>query len=200
VAGAIHSGFAMVMSLAIPARAYYNLRDFITMRHLQNMAKLMIGTSWIVAYGYIMEIFMAWYSGSTPEMYTVLNRMSGPYAPLYWALWITNILSAQLFWFKSLRSSIPVLFVISIVINIGMWLERFVIVITSLHRDFLPSSWGMYYPTIWDWATFLGTIGFFLTLMILFMRVLPAIAMFEMRLMVPPAASEERAPAEEVRR
>jgi molybdopterin-containing oxidoreductase family membrane subunit len=190
VAGAIHSGFAMVMSLAIPARAYYKLKDFITMRHLEAMAKLMIGTSWIVAYGYIMEIFMAYYSGSPAEIYMVQNRMTGPYAPLYWALWLTNIVSAQLFWIKGVRRNTILLFILSIVINIGMWLERFVIVVTSLHRDFLPSSWDMYYPTIWDIATYLGTIGFFLTLMFLFMRVLPAIAIFEMKALVPPPPPE----------
>jgi hypothetical protein len=172
------------------------------MRHLQNMAKLMIATSWIVGYGYIMEIFMSWYSGYGPEYYMTKNRMTGPYAPLYWALWVTNILSAQAFWFRRVRTSLPMLFIISIVINIGMWLERFVIVITSLHRDFLPSSWGMFYPTIWDWATYAGTIGLFLTLMLLFLRFLPAIAMFEMREMVPPPADRpqpERTPVPEVR-
>ena len=194
VAGAIHSGFAMVLTLAIPARAYYGLRDFITMRHLHNMAKVMIATSWIVAYGYIMEIFMAWYSAAPPEVYLVTNRMTGPYAPLYWALWITNIVSAQFLWSKSIRSNTLWLFIISLVINLGMWLERFVIVVTSLHRDFLPSSWGMYYPTVWDWATFAGTIGLFLTLMFLFMRVLPAIAMAEIRMMVPPPADTPRTP------
>ncbi|MBI3280058.1 MAG: polysulfide reductase NrfD [Acidobacteria bacterium] len=188
VAGAIHSGFAMVMSLAVPARAYYGLRDFITMRHLQNMAKLMIATSWIVAYGYIMEIFMAWYSGGQAEWFMVVNRMTGPYAPLYWLLWLTNIFSAQLFWFKGIRTNTIALFVLSIIINVGMWLERVVIVITSLHRDFLPSSWAMFYPTFWDWATYLGTIGLFLTLMFLFMRVLPAISMTEMKALVPPPA------------
>jgi len=186
VAGAIHSGFAMVMTLAIPARTAYNLKDFITMRHLQNMAKLMVATGWIVAYGYIMEIFMAWYSGSITEWYMVLNRMAGPYAPLYWALWVTNIIAPQFFWLRRIRTSIVWLFILSIIINIGMWLERFVIVITSLHRDFVPSSWGMYYPTIWDILTYLGTIGFFLTLMFLFMRFLPSIAIFEIRSMVPP--------------
>ena len=186
VAGAIHSGFAMVMTLAIPVRAAYGLKDFITMRHLQNMAKLMIATSWIVGYGYIMEIFMAWYSGSAPEWYMVYNRMVGPYAPFYWALWMTNILSAQLFWFRSVRTNIFLLFILSLIINIGMWLERFVIVVVSLHRDFLPSSWGMFYPTFWDVATYAGTIGLFLTLMFLFMRFLPAIAIFELQTMVPP--------------
>jgi molybdopterin-containing oxidoreductase family membrane subunit len=191
VAGAIHSGFAMVMSLAVPARAYYNLRDFITMRHLQVMAKMMIATSWIVAYGYIMEIFMAWYSAAPPEQYMVLNRFGGPYAPLYWSLWITNIVAAQLFWIKGIRSNTIWLFVLSVVINVGMWLERFVIVITSLHRDFLPSSWEMYYPTAWDWAVYGGTIGLFLTLMFLFMRVLPAISISEMKALVPPPPGPE---------
>ena len=188
VAGAIHSGFAMVMTLAIPVRRFYGLKDFITMRHLQCMAKVMIATSWIVGYGYIMEIFIAWYSGSAPEYYMIENRLTGPYAPLYWSLWVTNILSAQLFWSKSIRSNTIWLFVLSMVINLGMWLERFVIVVTSLHRDFLPSSWDMFYPTFWDWATYLGTIGLFLTLMFLFMRVLPAIAIAEIKAMVPPRA------------
>jgi molybdopterin-containing oxidoreductase family membrane subunit len=127
------------------------------------------------------------------------NRFFGPYAPLYWLLWVTNIVAAQFFWFRGIRTSIPWLFALSLTINIGMWLERFVIIPVSLHRDFLPSSWGMYYPTEWDWATFFGTIGFFLTLMFLFMRFLPAIAIFEMRTMVPPPASRpspERVPEE----
>jgi molybdopterin-containing oxidoreductase family membrane subunit len=155
------------------------------------MAKLMIGTSWIVAYGYLMEIFMAWYSGSPPEMYMIHNRMSGPYSPLYWGLWLTNVVSAQLFWFKSIRTNTIALWAIAIVVNVGMWLERFVIVITSLHRDFLPSSWAMYYPTKWDWMTFFGTIAFFLTLMFLFMRVLPPIAIAELKVLVPPPPPEE---------
>jgi molybdopterin-containing oxidoreductase family membrane subunit len=197
VAGAIHSGFAMVMTLAIPTRAVYGLKDFITMRHLQNMAKLMIATSWIVAYGYIMELFMAWYSASAPERYMTLNRFTGPYAPLYWSLWLTNIVAAQFFWSKRIRNSTIALFILSIIINIGMWLERFVIVVVSLHRDYLPSSWDMYYPTKWDIATFAGTIGLFLTLMFLFLRVLPAIAIFEMKQLVPGPQGEPR--EEEVR-
>lgn len=192
VAGAIHSGFAMVMTLAIPVRRFYGLKDFITMRHLQCMAKLMIATSWIVGYGYIMEIFVAWYSAAPAEQYMMWNRFVGPYAPLYWTLWFTNILAAQFFWIKSVRSNTIWLFVLSITINIGMWLERFVIVVTSLHRDYLPSSWDMYYPTFWDWATYLGTIGLFLTLMFLFLRVLPAIAIFEMKMLVPPPAPQEK--------
>lgn len=194
VAGAIHSGFAMVLTLAIPARAYYRFKDFITTRHLEAMAKVMIATSWIVAYGYLMEIFMAWYSSSAPEAFMIANRMTGPYAPLYWSLWITNIVAPQLFWIRRFRTGALWLFAISIVVNIGMWLERFIIVVTSLHRDFLPSSWGMFYPTVWDIATFVGTLGLFLTLMMLFLRVLPAIAMFEMRHLVHPADKDRGQP------
>ena len=154
VAGAIYSGFAMVLTLAIPIRAVYGLQDFITMRHLENMAKVMLATGLIVAYGYIMEAFMSWYSGNTFERYMTLNRMLGPYAAAYWALILTNVIIPQSLWFKRVRTSVPMLFFVALVVNIGMWLERFVIVVTSLHRDFLPSSWGMYYPTVWDWATY----------------------------------------------
>ena len=190
VAGAIHSGFAMVLSLVVPVRRFYGLKDFITMRHLEAMAKLMIGTSWIVAYGYLMEQFMAWYSGSPAEMFMIHNRMFGPYGWAYWLLWTTNIIAPQLFWFKRIRTNTIALFIIAVIVNIGMWLERFVIVVTSLHREYLPSMWKMYYPTIWDWATFFGTIGLFLTLMFLFMRVLPAIAIAELKVLVPPPPPE----------
>ncbi|PYS45919.1 MAG: hydrogenase, partial [Acidobacteria bacterium] len=185
VAGAIYSGFAMVMTLAIPIRAAYGLEDFITMRHLQNMAKIMLATGMIVAYGYLMETFMAWYSGVNFEEYMIMNRMIGPYAAVYWALILTNILLPQALWFRRVRSSVPALFAVAMSVNIGMWLERFVIVVTSLHRDFLPSSWGMYYPTFWDWATFTGSIGLFLALLFLFIRFLPVISIFEMRQILP---------------
>ena len=185
VAGAIYSGFAMVMTLAIPIRAAYGLEDFITMRHLQNMAKIMLATGMIVAYGYLMETFMAWYSGVNFEEYMIMNRMIGPYAAVYWVLILTNILLPQALWFGRVRSSVPALFVVAMSVNIGMWLERFVIVVTSLHRDFLPSSWGMYYPTFWDWATFTGSIGLFLALLFLFIRFLPVISIFEMRQILP---------------
>jgi len=185
VAGAIFSGFAMVMTLAIPIRKVYGLEDFITMRHLDNMAKVMLATGLIVAYGYMTETFMAWYSGSGFEQYTILNRMKGPYAPYYWALILCNVVATQALWLRRVRSSVALLFVISIIVNIGMWLERFVIVVTSLHRDFMPSSWGMYYPTFWDWATYIGSIGLFLTLLFLFIRFLPMISIFEMRTLVP---------------
>jgi len=187
VAGAIYSGFAMVMTLAIPIRKLYGLQDFITMRHLQNMAKVMLATGLIVAYGYMMETFMAFYSGNQYEKFMMLNRFHGPYAPLYWSLILCNVVLPQLFWSPRVRNSVPMLFILSIIVNIGMWLERFVIVVTSLHRDFLPSSWGNYIPTRYDWSMYLGTIGLFLTLLFLFIRVLPMISIFEMRTLVPEA-------------
>jgi molybdopterin-containing oxidoreductase family membrane subunit len=185
VAGAIYAGFAMVLILAIPLRAIYGLEDFITTRHLRNMAKIMLATGLIVVYGYAMEAFMAWYSGNQYEWYMMTNRWTGPYAPAYWALLFCNFIVPQLLWIEKIQSNTIGLFAISIVVSIGMWLERFVIVVTSLHRDFLPSSWGMYYPTMWDWATYLGTIGLFFALIFLFVRVLPAISIFEMRTLVP---------------
>lgn len=185
VAGAIYAGFAMVLILAIPLRKIYGLEDFITMRHLRNMAKIMLATGLIVVYGYAMEAFMAWYSANPYEQYMIWNRMTGPYAPYYWTLIFCNLVVPQLLWFERFQNSVPWLFAISVVVSIGMWLERFVIVVTSLHRDFLPSSWGMYYPTVWDWATFIGTLGLFFTLILIFVRVLPAISIFEMRTLVP---------------
>jgi Ni/Fe-hydrogenase subunit HybB-like protein len=185
VAGAIFSGFAMVLTLAIPIRKAYGLEDFITLRHLDNMAKVMLATGLIVAYAYIMEIFYAWYSGNLYEMYMMRNRMMGPYGVSYWLLVLCNIMVPQLLWFRSIRRHTVALFVIAIVVNIGMWLERFVIIVTSLHRDFLPSSWGMYYPTGWDISMFIGTIGLFLALLFLFIRLLPIISIFEMRTLLP---------------
>ena len=191
VAGAIYAGFAMVILLAIPIRKIYRLEDFITMRHLDNMAKIMLATGMIVGYGYIMEAFFAWYSASQYEGYMIQNRMFGPYALYYWALIACNIVAPQVLWSKRARRSIPVLFIVSIIVSIGMWLERFVIVVTSLHRDFLPSSWGRYEGTIWDWATYLGTIGLFLALLFLFLRFLPMISIFEMRTLVPQAKTKK---------
>jgi Ni/Fe-hydrogenase subunit HybB-like protein len=194
VAGAIYSGFAMVLTLAIPIRAFYELEDFITTRHLQNMAKVMLVTGLIVAYGYLTEAFIAWYSADKFELFVPLNRATGPYWFTYWALILCNVLIPQALWFTRVRSNVFALFVIAIVVNCGMWLERFVIVVTSLHRDFLPSSWGMYSPTIWDWATFLGTIGLFVALLFLFLRFLPMISIFEMRTILPEAKLDEGAP------
>jgi len=191
VAGAIYSGFAMVMTLAIPLRKLYKLEDFITMRHLENMAKVMLATGLIVVYGYAMEAFFAWYSGNEYERYMMWNRMTGPYAWAYAMLLICNLATPQLLWIRKVRNWPLALFCISIVVNVGMWLERFVIVVTSLHRDYLPSSWDMYAPTFWDWSLYLGTMGLFLFLLLLFIRFLPMISIFEMRTMVP-ATDEER--------
>ena len=182
VAGAIYSGFAMVLTLAIPTRKWFHLEDLITMRHLDACAKLMLGTGLIVAYGYMMEAFMSWYSGNPHEMFMYLNRSAtGPYRFFFWMLILCNILIPQSLWSRRVRQNVTRLFMVSIVVNIGMWLERFIIVITSLARDFVPSSWGVYYPTQWDWAVLAGTLGFFLLLMTLFVRTLPSISIFEVR-------------------
>jgi len=141
-----------------------------------------------------MEAFMGWYSGNEFEQYVTANRMFGPYAPIYWMMLACNGLVPQLLWSKCVRTSVPALFVIALLVNVGMWSERFVIVVTSLHRDFMPSSWGMYYPTIWDWMTFVGTIGLFLCLLFLFVRFLPVISIYEMRTMLPEAHVKETTP------
>ena len=187
VAGAIYSGFAMVLMLAIPIRKIYGLEDFITDRHLQNSAKVMLATGLIVAYGYIIEMFLGWYSGNPYEGFLHWNRLHGPYWFFYDMLWVCNIFVPQVLWIRKLRTSPVALFCISLVILVGMWLERFVIVVLSLHRDFLNSSWGMYYPTRWDWMTYVGTIGMFLAAMFLFVRILPMISIFEMRILLPEA-------------
>jgi Ni/Fe-hydrogenase subunit HybB-like protein len=194
VAGALFSGFAMVLTLAIPIRAFYGLPDFITLRHLENMAKIMLATGLIVTYGYVMEAFMSWYAGNGFEQYMTANRMFGPYAPVYWTMMTCNCLVPNLLWIKRVRTSVPALFVIALLVNVGMWTERFVIVVTSLHRDFLPSSWGMFYPTMWDWMTFIGTIGLFLCLLFLFVRFLPMISIYEMRTLLPEAQVKEKTP------
>jgi Ni/Fe-hydrogenase subunit HybB-like protein len=189
VAGAIYSGFAMVLTLAIPLRAAYHLEDFITMRHLENMAMVMLSTGLIVAYGYVFEFFTAWYSDNASELFVSFNRAAGPYAYWYWTLIFCNIVAPQLLWFSRIRRNVFVLFVIALIVNVGMWLERFIIVVTSLHRDFLPSSWGMYSPTRWDWAIYIGTLGLFLALLFLFIRFLPMISIFEMRELVEETSS-----------
>jgi len=187
VAGAVFAGFAMVMTLAIPLRVLFGLQDFITLRHLQNMSKVMLATGMIVGYGYAIELFMAWYSGNGFEQFMMTNRITGPYRYSWFALILCNVLSIQALWFKSVRKNVLAMFIVAMFVNVGMWLERFVIIVTSLHRDFLPSSWGMYQGTIWDWATFVGTIGLFLSLMFLFIRFLPMISIFEMRMILPEA-------------
>ncbi|MEW6210967.1 MAG: NrfD/PsrC family molybdoenzyme membrane anchor subunit [Acidobacteriota bacterium] len=191
VAGAIYAGFAMVLMLAIPIRRWYGLEDFITMRHLKNMSKIMLASGLIVAYGYMMETFTAWYSGNQYEDYMIRNRFEGPYAFWYWTLIACNVLVPQLLWIKRVRNSIASIFTVSVVISIGMWLERFIIIPVSLHRDFLPGSWGMYTPTQWDWSLYIGTIGFFVMLLFLFVRFVPVISIFEMRTILPQAEVKE---------
>jgi Ni/Fe-hydrogenase subunit HybB-like protein len=187
VAGAVYAGFAMVLTLMLPMRRIYNLYDFITERHLDNMAKVTLVTGLIVFYGYIMEAFFGWFSANEMEWYMIHNRWTGPYAPLYWFLITCNGIVPQLLWIKKVRTTTVPLFVVCMFVNVGMWLERFIIIPTSLHRDFLPSSWDMYYPSRWDWMTFAGTIGLFLTLFYAFVRVLPMISIFEMRTLTPDA-------------
>jgi molybdopterin-containing oxidoreductase family membrane subunit len=191
VAGAIYSGFAMVLTLAIPIRHFYHLEDLVTDRHLDIMAKVMLGTGLIVAYGYLIEAFLAFYSGDQYEIYMMTNRFKGPYAPLYWMLISCNIIIPQLLWSKKVRRNVGLLFVLSLVVNTGMWLERFVIIVISLSRDYIPSSWGMYYPTKWDWATYVGTFGLFFTLFFLFIRVLPMISIVEVRALVHETNEEK---------
>ncbi len=181
VAGAVFAGFAMVLLFMIPIRKWYNLEDYVTIRHIDWMAKIMLTTGLIVFYGYILEMFYCWYSGNIYEIYLCINRLSGPYAPAYFALIFCNGIAPQILWSPKMRRNLPVVFTVCIIVSIGMWLERFVIIPVSLHRDFLPSSWGMYYPTFWDYAMFLGTMGFFTLMMFLFVRFLPMLNLFEMK-------------------
>jgi molybdopterin-containing oxidoreductase family membrane subunit len=188
VAGALFSGFAMVLTLAIPLRHFFKLEDFITARHLANAAKILLATSLLVSYGYASEIFTSFYSGDEFEQYMTINRWVGPYAPVYWTMMTFNVLVPQLLWWRRVRHSVLVLFAISLVVNVGMWMERFLIVVSSLHRDFMPSAWGMFYPTMWDWITLAGSIALFVWLFLLFVRVLPVISIAEMRELVTETA------------
>ena len=185
VAGAIYAGFAMVLTLMIPLRGLYGLHDFITDRHLDNMGKVMLVAGLIVGYGYFMEKFIGWYSASLYEGFMMHNRLFGPYGWAYWALMTCNIIVPQLLWSKRIRLSTTWLFIVSMFINVGMWLERFIIVVGSLHRDYMPSSWDMYSGTIWDWALYLGTMGLFLVLFFLFVRGWPLLAIHEVRTLLP---------------
>jgi Ni/Fe-hydrogenase subunit HybB-like protein len=197
VAGAVYAGFAMVLTLMLPMRWLYGLQDYITDRHVDNMAKVTLVTGMIVFYGYLMEAFFGFYSANPFESYMISNRMGGPYAPLYWFLITCNGIVPQLLWMKTFRTKAIPLFIVCMFVNVGMWLERFIIIPTSLHRDFMPSSWGMYFPSIWDWTTFAGTIGLFLTLFYLFVRVLPMIAIFEVKTLTPGARTAHGHEAEE---
>jgi molybdopterin-containing oxidoreductase family membrane subunit len=194
VAGAIYSGFAMVLVLAIPIRSAYNLKDFITERHLNNCAKFMLATGLIVSYGYIMEGFINWYGGNPYEWNNIMNRVTGTYAPFYFGLVSINIFFVNILWWPKIRKSPIGLFFVSVIILIAMWLERFIIVVVSLQKDFVVSSWGEYIPTKWDYMTFIGTLGFFFAAFLLFIRVLPMISIFEMRDLLP--ASKPRHEAE----
>ncbi len=187
VAGAIFSGFGMVLTLVIIARKAYHLENIITMNHLEKMAKIILVTGSMVGYSYIIEFFTAWYSGNLVERFTFINRAFGPYAWSYWVMFLCNVITPQVFWFKKARRNVAILFVASIFVNIGMWFERFVIVVTSLSRDYLPSSWDLYIPTIWDVFTFVGSFGLFFTLFMLFIRYLPMVAMSEVKGVMPEA-------------
>jgi molybdopterin-containing oxidoreductase family membrane subunit len=191
VAGAIFAGFAMVLTIMIPVRRLFNLYSVVTERHMENMGKVMLVSGLVVAYGYACEAFYAWYAGNTWERYMIINRAFGPMGWAYWALILTNILIPQLLWARFFRTNVYSLWFISFSINIGMWLERFVIIVVSLHREFLPSSWASYTPTFWDFAMFTGTIGFFTFLMFLFLRLLPMIPMFEVKMIMPEAKVKE---------
>jgi Ni/Fe-hydrogenase subunit HybB-like protein len=187
VAGAIYSGFAMVLALAIPLRKGYRLEGLITDKHLDNAAKIMMATGLIVGYSYIMEIFAAWYGGNVYEMAMMRNRMTGPYAWQYWSLMTCNVLAPNALWFKRVRRSPVLLFIWSIIVLIGMWLERFMIIVSSLAQDNVPSSWGLFHATRWDLFTFIGTLGLFTFLFFLFVRLLPMISIFEVRTLLPQA-------------
>jgi molybdopterin-containing oxidoreductase family membrane subunit len=181
VAGAIYSGFAMVLNIMIPLRSVYGLESVITPRHLNCMAGVMLATGLMVGYGYIMETFTGFYSGDIYEQYLVINRAIGPYGWTYWLLLTFNIVIPQLLWVRRVRTNPVSLFFVALSVNIGMWLERFVIVIVSLHRDFLPSSWGIYAPTSWDWLILFGSVGLFVSLVFLFVRFLPMISISEVK-------------------
>ena len=187
VAGAVFSGFAMVVTLMVPARAFFGLKDLVTMRHLENMNKIILATGSMVGYAYAMEFFIAWYSGNGFEQFAFINRAFGPYAWAYWTMIVCNMLAPQLFWFRKVRTSPWMMVVIAIFVNIGMWFERFVICIISLSRDFLPSSWGYFRPTAIDALMLLGSFGLFFTLFLLFCRYLPMVAMAEVKAFLPGA-------------
>ncbi len=187
VAGAIFSGFAMVITLMVVARKVLSLEHMITIRHLENMCKIILATGSMVGYAYAIEFFIAWYGGVEYEGFAFKNRAFGPYAWAYWSMVTCNVIIPQLFWSRKVRTSIPAMFVLSIVVNIGMWFERFVIIVTSLHRDYLPSSWTYFVPSMWDILLFIGTFGLFLTMFLLFCKFLPVIATSEVKGVMPQA-------------
>ena len=187
VAGAIFGGFAMVVLLMVPARQWFGLKNLVTLRHLENMNKVILLTGSLVGYAYATEFFIAWYGGNEYEQFQFINRAFGPYAWAYWTMVSCNVLSPQVFWFKAMRRSLPVMVTVAILVTIGMWFERFVIIVLSLHRDYLPSSWGYYIPSPVDLLTLAGSFGLFFTLFLLFCRFLPMIAMAEVKSIMPQA-------------
>jgi len=187
VAGAIFSGFAMVMTLAIVARTVYKMEDFITLKHLENMNKIILLTGTMVGYAYGCEFFISWYSGNDYERFAFINRATGDYAWAYWTMVSCNVIFPQIFWFRKMRRSIIVMFVLSITVNIGMWFERFVIIVTSLANDFMPSAWDYFTPTFFDYSILIGSFGLFLTLFLLFLRFLPMVAISEIKGVLPQA-------------
>ncbi|MBT4292596.1 polysulfide reductase NrfD, partial [bacterium] len=191
VAGAVFSGFAMVGTCLIPARQWFGLKEFITLHHLENMNKIILATGSIVGFAYATEFFIAWYGGNPNESFAFVNRAFGPYAWAYWIMVTCNVITPQLFWFKKIRTNVPVMFVMYIFVNIGMWFERFVITVTSLSRDFLPSSWDYFNPTLIDILTFIGSFGLFFTLVLLFIRFGPILAMAEIKTVMPDAEAHD---------
>lgn len=181
VAGAIFSGFAMVVTVLVMVRKIFDLQHIITMDHLEKMNKVILATGMMVGYAYGMEYFIAWYSGVQAEQFVFINRAFGPYAWAYWTMVSCNVIIPQLFWIKKVRRSIPLMMIIVILVNVGMWFERFVIVVTSLHRDYLPSSWGMYIPTLYDVGILIGSFGLFFTLVILFTKSIPVVSISEVK-------------------
>ncbi len=181
VAGALFSGFAMVLALGIPMRRYLHLEALITVRHLENMAKMMLAAGLVVDYSYFSELFTAFYSMDRYELATTLNRLGGAYAWVFWGTILCNVAQIQLLWFPRMRRSATALFIISVVVLVGMWLERFMLIVTSLYRDYVPSSWGMFYPTLWDFAFLFGSLGLFFVLYLIFVRVAPVASMYELR-------------------
>jgi Ni/Fe-hydrogenase subunit HybB-like protein len=194
VAGAIESGFCMVLTLIIPLRHFYQLKDLITIRHLDNMGKILLATSLIVGHGYITEIFMSWYAGDPFEKQMMMDRFTGQYAPTYWFLVFADVGIVQALWFKTVRRSVPALFCIAILANVGMYLDHYILVIQSLHHDYMPSDWRFFHGTFWDWATLFGSFGLFLTLLFLFIRTFPMISMFEVRKAVHKKSQVEETP------
>ena len=192
VAGALFSGFAMVLTLAIPLRRVFRLYDFITEVHLDHAAKVMLATGTLLAYGYLAEIFTAFYSGDRFEIAMTVDRWVGAYAPVYWSMMFCNVVCPQILWFRKARRSAVLLFFLSLVVNLGMWMERVTIVVQSLHRDFMPSAWGIYIPTVWDWIFLIGSICCFAWLFLLFIRVLPSISISEMRALARESVEEKR--------